>query len=148
MSRTSPYIFMCALLFVTLYFFMRRNQEKYHWAYLGEKNKFFNHEQGTDTIPWELCGSIIIPWVIIPKKESKKCFSDLENTTLNENESPEEDQPAKTAKQLLRPTCQPPLLALTQIPNFTLLSSYMLPPPEKSLENLQPQTEGDILALQ
>lgn len=65
---------MCALLFVTLYFFMRRNHEKYHWAYLVEKNKFFSHEQGTDTIPWEPCGSIIIPWVIIPKKESKSAF--------------------------------------------------------------------------
>lgn len=123
---------MYALLFVTLYFFfMLRNHEKYHWAYLVEKNKFFNHEQGTDTIPWELCGSIIIPWVIIPKKESKSAFSDLENTSLNEDESLEEDQPAKTAKQLLSPTCQPPLLALTQSPNFALLSSYVFPPPEK-----------------
>lgn len=125
------HIYVCSAICDSVFFFMQRNHEKYHWAYLVEKNKFFNHEQGTDTIPWELCGSIIIPELSYQKWTAKVLFR-FGKYFIEWRWESRGGSACKDSKQLLSPTCQPPLLALPQSPNSTLLSCYVLPPPEKN----------------
>lgn len=122
---------MCALLFVTLPFFLCAEKPwKISLGLSCGKEQIFQpwtrHRYHSLRTVWEYNNFLTYN----TKKGKQKCLADLENTASYEDESPEEDQPAEIAKQLLNPTCQPPFLVLSQSPNFTLLSYPMLLPPE------------------
>lgn len=125
MSLTPRYIFMCALLFGTGFFFRPEKPWKMTLGLSCGKEEIFQPWTGLRyhslRTVWEYNNSPSYH----TKKGKQKCFADLGKTSSNEDESPGEDKPAEIAGQPVNPACHPPSLVLTQSPNFTLLSSPM-----------------------